>query len=288
MKNVLITGSKGQLGSELFELKDKYSNYNYIFTDVEELDITNPEKLKTFFCKNQIDIIINCAAYTAVDKAETDNENAMLLNNQAVRNLAEISLQNNIFLVHISTDYVFNGEKNSPYLEDDITAPVSYYGMSKLMGEKSLFEVTPNAIVIRTSWLYSAFGNNFVKTIIKHATEKESLKVVYDQVGNPTYAKDLAIAILEILPKLESRNFKGIYNFSDEGVASWFDFAKAIVDYAQINCIIYPILSSEFKTITKRPNYSVLAKEKIKADFQIQIPYWHDSMQDCIERLKSK
>ena len=286
MHNILVTGSKGQLGNEIQKLATSYPFCKFIFTDVEELDITDNEQIDNFFNKNKIDFIINCAAYTAVDKAETDRELADLINITAVKYLAKISKKFKTILIHISTDYIFNGRNYMPYVETDKPDPISYYGHTKLNGEIQIGKYAGNAIIIRTSWLYSGFGNNFVKTMIKYGNERDSLKVVADQVGTPTYAADLAKVILEVIPKL--KNIKGIeiYNFSNEGAISWYDFAEAIMKLKNINCKIIPIESKDYPTPAPRPFYSILNKAKIKNDFGIEIPYWLDSLEKCLAELK--
>ncbi|MEY8767074.1 dTDP-4-dehydrorhamnose reductase [Francisella philomiragia] len=289
--NVLVTGSNGQLGSELKELvsnsKLEIQSYTFIFADSKLLDITDHEAVKQFIIDNNIRVVINCAAYTAVDKAESDIEGADKINHLAVANIAEIAKEYNIKLVHISTDYVFNGHNYRPYLEDDQTDPQGVYGVTKLAGERAILDINPkNSIIIRTSWIYSYYGNNFVKTMLRLGRERDTLGVIYDQVGTPTYAKDLAKAILDILPKIQDSRFK-IYNYSNEGVASWHDFAKEIMAIANIDCQVNSIETKDYPTPAKRPHYSVLNKSKIKSDFNIKIPYWKDSLKDCITRILS-
>ncbi|MCT7487103.1 dTDP-4-dehydrorhamnose reductase [Aliarcobacter cryaerophilus] len=284
MHNILVTGSNGQVGSELKELSSNYS-YNFFFTDKETLDITNEEALKNFIQSNNINTIINCAAYTAVDKAESDEHNAGLINRKAVKKLAKLSQQNNIKLIHISTDYVFDGKAYKPYCEEFQTNPQSVYGKTKLDGENELIKINPhNSIIIRTSWVYSSFGNNFVKTMLRLGKEKESLGVIFDQVGTPTYAKDLAKTILDILPQINNDKV-AIYNYSNEGVLSWYDFAKEIMKMAKLPCKINPIETFQYPTPAKRPHYSLLNKSKIKSTFNIEIPYWKDGLDDCLKRL---
>lgn len=288
MHRILVVGSNGQLGSEIRELtKDDNSN-KYFYTDVTELDITDKSAVSIFVEDNQIDIIINCAAYTQVDKAEDDKETAYLINAIATQNLAEVCDEFNATLFHISTDYVFDGSNSTPYTESEPTTPLGVYGKSKLKSEKLIQESGCSHIIIRTSWLYSSFGNNFVKTIGKLSKEKEELKVVFDQVGTPTYARDLAIAILTIIEKDEFKNRNQIYHFSNEGVCSWYDFAIAINNYFGHNCNIKPCHSDEFPTKVNRPHFSVLDKSKIKNDFGLNISYWHDSLKQCVEILKEK
>ncbi|MBK2267737.1 dTDP-4-dehydrorhamnose reductase [Francisella philomiragia] len=286
---ILVTGSNGQLGSELKELvsnsKLEIQNYTFIFADSKSLDITGHEAVKQFVIDNDIRFIINCAAYTAVDKAETDIERADKINHLAVANIAKIAKEYDIKLVHISTDYVFDGHSYRPYLEDDQTNPQGVYGSTKLAGEQAILDINPkNSIIIRTSWVYSYYGNNFVKTMLRLGRERDSLGVIYDQVGTPTYAKDLAKAILDILPKIQNSKFK-IYNYSNEGVASWYDFAKEIMAIANIDCQVNSIETKDYPTPAKRPHYSLLNKKKIKQDFGLSIPYWKNSLQDCIYRI---
>lgn len=282
-ENILITGSNGQLGSEIRQLSEK-SNHRFFFTDVAELDITDKSAIERFISENQIDIIINCAAYTNVDKAEDDFEMADKINHLAVKNLADLCAQRKLFLVHISTDYVFDGTKNFPYVETDSTAPLGVYGHTKLKGEKAVICSECEHLIIRTSWLYSSFGNNFVKTMRRLTAEKESLKVVFDQVGTPTYAGDLAKAILEIIETEKYQDNIGIYHFSNEGVCSWYDFAIEIRNLFGNDCDIQPCHSSEFPSKVTRPNFSVLDKTKIKETFGIKIPYWKDSLRKCVDK----
>jgi dTDP-4-dehydrorhamnose reductase len=286
--NILVTGANGQLGSEIRELAPQYKNLNFTFTDIEELDITQHHILEKFFFKNKFECIINCAAYTAVDNAEKDKEKVTLLNVTAVKNLAEFSSSMNALFVHISTDYVFDGRNFKPYLESDLTNPKSIYGKSKLDGEVEVIFNAQKAVIFRTSWLYSSFGTNFVKTIIKLAKEKDSLNIIYDQVGNPTYAGDLAKTILEIVPGYKAKSKFEIFNYSNEGVASWYDFAKEIVEISGLKCTVSPIETKEYPTAAVRPLYSVLNKSKIKKQFNISIPYWKDSLKECIKKIQEQ
>jgi len=282
--NILVTGSKGQLGSELESLSSNY-DYNFFFTPRDTLDISNQEDIKSFSKTNNITHIINCAAYTAVDKAEDEKELANAINHIAVKNIALISKELNISLIHISTDYVFDGTSHIPYKEDDTTNPNSIYGQTKLDGENVILEYNlNNSIIIRTSWVYSRFGNNFVKTMIRLGKQKDQLGVIFDQVGTPTYATDLAKTILDILPKIENKKVE-IYNYSNEGTISWYDFAKEIMKMAKINCKINPIETFQYPTPASRPHYSILNKAKIKKDFDITIPYWKDSLDKCLKVL---
>ena len=282
--NILVTGSNGQLGSEIKELSQSYS-YSFFFTDRDTLDITNEEAIKSFIETNSINTIINCAAYTAVDKAESDEITSDLVNRKAVKKLAKISSANNIKFIHISTDYVFDGTNHIPYNEANQTNPQSVYGKTKLDGENEMIKINPaNSIIIRTSWVYSSFGTNFVKTMLRLGKEKESLGVIYDQVGTPTYARDLAQVILDILPQINTTKVE-IYNYSNEGVLSWYDFAKEIMKMAKINCTINPIETYQYPTPAKRPHYSLLNKSKIKKEFNLTIPYWKDSLDKALRTL---
>jgi len=284
MNNILVTGANGQLGSEINKLSQNY-NYNLFFTCRDDLDITNKLEIETFCINNNINTIINCGAYTAVDKAEDDKENANSVNNLAVKYLAQISKENNISLIHISTDYVFDGTNHKPYTEDDKVKPIGVYGQTKLDGEDAIVEINPkNSIIIRTSWVYSSFGNNFVKTMLRLGKEKDSLGVIFDQVGTPTYAKDLAKSILDIIPKIKNDNVE-IYHYSNEGVLSWYDFAKEIMRMAKLTCTINPIESKDYPTPVKRPHYSVLNKSKIKEKFNLEIPFWKDSLDECLKTM---
>jgi dTDP-4-dehydrorhamnose reductase len=282
MTNILVTGSNGQLGSELQELAGSYEE-NFYFTDRDSLDITNKEEIEAFVKNKSIDTIINAAAYTAVDKAEEDEVNADKVNHLAVKQLAETAKENNIKLIHVSTDYVFDGKNYKPYNEDDVTNPNGVYGTTKLAGEKAMQEINPaDSIIIRTLWVYSSFGANFVKTMLRLGKERDSLDVIFDQVGTPTYARDLAKAILDILPRIENNNVE-IYNFSNEGVLSWYDFAKEIMRMAKLDCKVNPIETKEYPTPATRPHYSLLNKSKIKDQYGIIIPYWKDSLDECLK-----
>jgi dTDP-4-dehydrorhamnose reductase len=282
---VLVTGANGQLGSELKELAEFYSNLNFVFTDIDSLDITNSGALKSFFRTFKPDYVINCAAYTAVDRAEEDKENAALLNAKAPMLLALAAEEHNFKLIQISTDYVFNGRTWEPYNEEHPTSPNSIYGSTKLEGEKAVLK-SKNAMVIRTSWLYSSHGNNFVKTIAKKGRSASELRVVYDQVGSPTWANDLARAILDIISKGKSSFIPEVFHYSNEGVCSWYDFAKEIVSFFDLSCKIIPILSFEYPMAASRPPYSVLNKSKIKEQYKLQIPHWKDSMINCLKLIK--
>ncbi len=284
MLNVLVTGSNGQVGSELQSLSPAYE-YNFYFTDRDSLDITDKTAIKEFVKNNAINTIINAAAYTAVDKAEEDSQNADKVNHLATKYLAEIAKESAVKLIHISTDYVFDGKNYKPYNEDDVTNPNGVYGATKLAGEQAMQAIRPkNSLIIRTSWVYSSYGANFVKTMLRLGKERDSLGVIFDQVGTPTYARDLAKTILDILPDIENEKVE-IYNYSNEGVLSWFDFAKEIMRMAKIECEINPIETKEYPTPATRPHYSLLNKAKIKKDFNITIPYWKDSLDNCLKVL---
>ncbi len=284
MINVLVTGSKGQLGSDIKELSTEYK-YNFFFTDRNNLDISNKKEVNSFIETNSIDAIVNCAAYTAVDKAENDKVNADKINHLAVKYLAQISKEKNIKLVHVSTDYVFDGKNHKPYIETDKTNPNGIYGKTKLAGEDTMQKINPrNSIIIRTSWVYSSFGANFVKTMLRLGKEKDELGVIFDQVGTPTYARDLAKTILDILPQIENKKVE-VYNYSNEGVLSWYDFAKEIMRMAKLDCKVNPIQSSAYPTPATRPHFSLINKSKIKKDFNLSIPYWKDSLDDCLRKM---
>lgn len=288
--NILVTGANGQLGNEI-RIVSKNSSDRYIFTDVEELDILDKKAVMDCVRCEKIDVIVNCAAYTNVDKAENEPALAEKLNATAVEYLAEACKDNDAVLIHISTDYVFGGnEGNTPRTETEPANPTGAYGRSKLLGERAIEKVGCKQIIIRTAWLYSEFGNNFVKTMRKLTAERDSLKVVFDQVGTPTYALDLANVIAIFIEKLKNANGQqpianGIYHFSDEGVTSWYDFAKEICELSGNKCDIQPCHSDEFPSKVKRPSYSVLDKTKIKETLNISIPYWKDSLKTCIGNL---
>ena len=281
---VLITGANGQLGNEMRRLGVVSPN-EYLFTDVAELDITDKAAVAEFVKSNNIEIIVNCAAYTNVDKAEDDEATAELINATAVRNLAEAVKAVDGTLFHVSTDYVFGSEGNTPRTEDMPTNPLGVYGKTKLHGEQAIAEVGAKAIIIRTAWLYSEFGNNFLKTMLRLTAEKESLNVVFDQVGSPTYAGDLALAIFSIIEGGVYAGNEGVYHFSNEGVCSWYDFATEIAAAAGHECVVMPCHSNEFPSKVTRPPFSVLDKTKIKTTFGIEIPHWRDSMLYCLQRL---
>ena len=284
MHNILVTGGNGQLGSEIKNLEKNHQKYSFYFTDIKELDITNQLSVKTFIEKKNIDIIINCAAYTAVDKAEVEKDIAEKVNYKGVQNLVDALKTVNGKLVHISTDYVFNGENFVPYKESDTVSPIGVYGETKRKGELAVLNSDIDGVVIRTSWLYSSYGNNFVKTMLKLGDEREELGVIFDQIGTPTYAKDLAqICITIILKSNNTLSSNGrLYHYSNEGVASWYDFAKEIMILGDNDCKVKPIETKDYPTPAKRPHYSILNKSKIKIDFDIEIPFWKDSLKECI------
>ncbi len=293
--NILITGANGQLGNEMRVLSAQHPNHTYFFSDITQplspsasqplspithtLDITDKSALQSFVGDNCIDLIVNCAAYTNVDKAEEDEPTARLINAQAVENLGSLGCK----VIHISTDYVFAGEGCVPGKEDDPVDPKTAYGRTKYEGEQRLLAVNPDAVILRTAWLYSPYGNNFVKTMLRLGKERDELKVVYDQVGSPTYALDLAAAIFAVIEAKEWH--PGIYHFTNEGVCSWYDFTVEILRQAGVKCKVTPILSSEYQYRTPRPHYSVLDKAKIKTTFGIAIPYWTDSLRHCLQSL---
>lgn len=285
---ILVTGANGQLGSELRELSSVYPQYSVTFIDREDLDLADTQAIEKFFETEKFDVIINCAAYTAVDKAESDRETADVINHKAVGAIAQIAKETGTGMVHISTDYVFDGSSCKPYSEDDQVNPQGVYGRTKLDGEKAMLAINPaNSVIIRTSWVYSSFGANFVKTMLRLGQERDELGVIFDQVGTPTYANDLARAILEIIPQLNNDDVE-IYHYSNEGVCSWYDFAKAIFELSGITCSVKPIQTKEYPTPATRPHNSLLNKAKIKKEYNIEIAHWRDSVKNCLERIESK
>lgn len=282
--NILITGCNGQLGSEIRLLEDNFPQYTFFNTDKDELDITNQLAVDDFVNRNEIDGIVNCAAYTAVDKAETDQKLCTALNTEAPVYMAAAIEKRGGWMIHVSTDYVFNGKKHTPYVETDTPCPDSVYGSTKLAGEFGVSKFCKKTMIVRTAWLYSGFGNNFVKTMMRLGREKAELGVVFDQIGTPTYARDLAVAIFTAIEKGVN---PGVYHFSNEGVCSWYDFTKAIHRIAGITtCNVKPLHTSEYQTPATRPAYSVLDKTKIKETYGIEIPYWENSLEECIKRMK--
>lgn len=285
---VLVTGCDGQLGSELQALASSFSHYDFLFTDRKDLDITNRETVYSYFEKSLPQYCINAAAYTAVDKAETERELAMMVNAEAVGNLASACSKYSCRFIHVSTDYVFDGTASEPYVETHSTKPVNYYGVTKLRGEELAIANHPSSIIIRTSWVYSSFGNNFVKTMLRLMAERENLNVVNDQYGSPTYARDLAGVILQIITSISSSySFPfGMYHYSNEGLISWYDFAVEIKNLVGSSCNVSPIPTSAYPTPAKRPAYSGMSKEKIKAGFGVEIKDWKESLKDCILLLE--
>ena len=283
---LLITGAYGQLGNEMRVALERYPHLESIFTDVDTLDITDKNAVDAFVALHQPNVLINCAAYTAVDKAEDDLALCYKINCDAVRNLGEVAQAHGMTVIHVSTDYVFDGTNHIPYTEDMAVSPTNVYGKSKLAGERELRKVCPEAIIIRTSWLYSGFGNNFVKTMLKLGNERSQLKVIFDQIGTPTYAADLADSMLQII---DSAKFvPGIYHFSNEGVCSWYDFTKMIFKLAHVECEVLPIESKDYAVRTPRPHYSVLNKSKLKSTYNQAIPYWMDGLERCLHVLLSE
>ena len=285
MINILVTGSNGQLGNELRKLQSASPDYNFVFTDIAELDITNPIAIEALMMTENIAVIINCAAYTAVDKAETDSATAYRINSDAPGYLAAAAFKFNALLVHVSTDYVFSGEGFRPYTENQPCDPRSIYGTSKLKGEMAVINSGCRHIIIRTSWLYSAFGNNFIKTVRKYGRERGHLNMIYDQIGTPTHAADLAQTIMAIIPQCNDPK-SNLYHYSNEGVCSWYDFAIEILDQSGISCTVSPINTEEYPLPATRPFYSVLNKTKIKKDFNITIPHWKESLTRCLKELE--
>ena len=281
--NILITGCNGQLGNEMQLLEKVYDEHTYYNTDVAELDITDQTAVERFVCDHAIDGIVNCAAYTAVDKAESNETLCQLLNAEAPAYLAHAVGRRGGWMIQISTDYVFDGTNHTPYTEDEDTCPNSVYGRTKLVGELNVQKLCERSMIIRTAWLYSTFGNNFVKTMIRLGREKAELGVIFDQIGTPTYARDLAVCVMTAI---RQGIRPGIYHFSNEGVTSWYDFTKAIHRLAAITtCHVRPLHTAEYPTPAARPHYSVLDKTKIKQTFGIEVPYWEDSLAECVRQL---
>jgi dTDP-4-dehydrorhamnose reductase len=285
-KTILVTGANGQVGNEFRVLAEKYPQYNFLFAGREDFAIEDFTAVKKYFAANTINFCVNCAAYTAVDKAETEKENAFLINTAAAGNLAAVCAAHNTQFIHISTDYVFDGTGTQPYKETNATNPIGVYGQSKLKGEELVLQNNPAAIIIRTSWVYSSFGNNFVKTMLRLMKERESINVVDDQLGCPTYAADLANAIMQIINKCATLNLQySIFNYCNQGTISWYDFAVAIKELTKSNCMVNPIPTSQYPTPAKRPQYSVLDTGLIKNIFGIIIPEWKESLKKCFELL---
>jgi len=285
---ILVTGANGQLGRSIAKFSSGYNNLHFTFVTRKQLNLNDLKSIECFFQDKTFDVIINCAAYTSVDKAESEPLLVNQINHLAVKQLGEICKVQNIKLIHISTDYVFNGRNFMPYLETDTTAPQNVYGISKLNGENALQKIKLSGIIIRTGWLYSEFGSNFSNTILRFGKARDSLNVVFDQVGTPTYASDLAKAILDIIQHLNFKGLEGmnVYHYSNEGVASWYDFTKTIFELGGVQCLVTPVESKNYNVTAKRPYYSVLNKIKVKQDYNLAIPYWKDSMKKMLELEK--
>jgi len=290
-KKVLVTGSDGQLGSSLLKLHNEYHSLELITSDLHNLDISSAEQVQNFITAKQYDFVVNCAAYTGVDKAEQNESTAFSINQLGSKNLAEACEDLKIPLVHMSTDYVFSGESNIPYIESDLTGPLTAYGRSKLAGEKCVLDSGVYGLIIRTSWLFSEFSSNFVKSMIRLGGQRKDLGVVFDQVGSPTYAGDLARSILEILNGYTEGSLvlekAKVYHYCNHGVCSWYDLAEAVMDFAGLDCKIHPITTEEFPLPAKRPPYSVLNTRQFRDKFNIDIPHWRSSLAICINNLKS-
>lgn len=285
MAKILVTGAMGQLGSAIKKIEKRYKSDSFIFTDINELDITKLPAVEKFFKNNKPDVVVNCAAYTAVDKAEEEGQLAKSINAIGPRNLAECCAKHKVFLIHISSDYVFDGKRNTPYHEQVSTNPIGAYGKSKFEGELEILLAHPIAAIIRTSWLYSVYGKNFVKTILDHAKSKPELKVVYDQVGCPTLADDLALVVMKMIERRSKITEVEVFHYANEGVCSWYDFSMEIVKQAKLSTKIVPVESSEYKQVAPRPSYSVFNKSKIKVFLDIDIPYWTVSLENCMKEL---
>lgn len=291
IKRILVTGKDGQLGRSLKATALQYPHYQFTFTGRNELDLSSEENIASYFEQNKFDLILNCAAYTAVDQAEEQQELANAINHLAVKQLAEIAQRDAMILFHISTDYVFDGTSHQPYQENDAINPQNCYGASKLKGEQAIQVIAPEAIIVRTSWVYSEYGNNFVKTMLRLGRERERLNVIFDQIGTPTYATDLAQMLIKMIDTCNSdqalfqQQKVTLYHYSNEGVCSWYDFAKAIFELSNTRCSVLPIETKDYPTAAKRPYYSVLNKAKIKQDYQLCIPYWKDSLRVCLNKL---
>ncbi|HKK68546.1 MAG TPA: dTDP-4-dehydrorhamnose reductase [Bacteroidales bacterium] len=284
MKKILVTGANGQLGQSLQDISDNYPEFDFRFTDVHELDLLDVDAVKSYVADFKPSVIVNCAAYTAVDAAEKDDENALILNAGVPVLLGKTAVENGIKIIHISTDYVFDGSGNIPYRETDIASPVTVYGRTKLEGEDRLSEVLPDALILRTSWLYSPYGKNFLKTMLHLGSQKEQLNVVHDQIGSPTWAGDLAAGIMHVLLQWKNGcDWKGgLYHFSNQGVCSWYDFAWQIMQENSLDCDVRPVTSDQFPTEAKRPAYSVMSKAKFENAFDYKIPHWQEGLLACL------
>lgn len=292
LKTILVTGKNGQLGESIQKIAVHYPSFQFTFVGRDELDLADSGRIASFFAGKKFDAIINCAAHTAVDRAESEPELADAINHLSVKQLAGIAKQTGAWLVHVSTDYVFDGRNYRPYVETDPVNPQSVYGATKLKGEQAIQQINPFGCIIRTSWVYSEFGNNFVKTMLRLGAERDQLNVIFDQVGSPTYAGDLAKAIMVLVEKnlvaSETRASvdESLYHFSNEGVCSWYDFAQTIFELSEINCQVSPIETKDYPTPASRPHYSLLNKAKIKADYAIAIPYWKQALRECMQQLQ--
>lgn len=287
---ILIIGGEGQLGSSLTKLIENENFAQFQITTIAQLDLSKEENIESFFKGNNFDYVVNCTAYTAVDKAENDQVTARLINAKAIQWIGRYAKLKKAGVIHISTDYVFSGESNLPLTTKDTVNPNSVYGLTKAEGEHLLMQENEKSVIIRTSWLYSEYGNNFLKTMLKLGAEKDEIKVVFDQIGTPTYASDLASTILQILKTVTSDSnlfAPGIYHYSNEGVCSWYDFAQMIFKLANLNCKIEAVSSDQFPTLAKRPAYSVMDKTKIKKQFNISIPFWIDSLEKCLKEINA-
>jgi dTDP-4-dehydrorhamnose reductase len=288
-RTIFVTGAGGQLGSEIHAIADSFSGYRFLFFNHGDLDIADMNVVRKTLNPVESDIIINTAAYTAVDRAEEEAEKADLANHIGPKNLAKLATNTGCLLIHISTDYVFDGESSRPYKENDTTGPLNVYGLTKLKGEDAILESKARAIIIRTSWVYSSFGNNFVKTMLRLGRERDEISVIFEQSGTPTYARDLANTILDIIQRVPpTLSLPQIYHYSNEGLISWYDFAKSIMELGNISCHVTPIEIKDYPLPAIRPVYSVLNKTKIKHDFAINIPYWRDSLRACLEQIKKE
>lgn len=289
LKKIVVIGKNGQLGQSLAKLQGVFSQFEMVFVGRESLDLSSSQSIEAYFADKTFDVIINCAAYTAVDQAESEPEQANQINHLAVKQLAEMAKAKEMVFIHISTDYVFNGQGHRPYIESDPVAPQSVYGLTKLKGEQAMQAVNPKGAIIRTSWVYSEFGHNFVKTMLRLGAQRESLNIIYDQVGSPTYAADLARACLQMVNDIpfpsSHEQTVPIYHYSNEGVCSWYDFAQAIFELAHMDCQVSPIETKDYPTPATRPHYSLMNKAKIKADLALEIPYWRDSLKLCLTEL---
>lgn len=289
---ILITGGKGQVGHCFLEIAARIRGPRFLFVDVQELDITNARAVKSFFKKHpEISWVVNCAAYTAVDKAETEQVLAKKINVVGAKNLADACRERGLPFIHLSTDYVYHNKQNTPFKEGDPESPKGVYAKTKLLGDRAALAANPATMILRTSWVYSAFGNNFVKTMLRFGRERAELRIVFDQIGSPTYAPDLVSAILEIIESINSgriskEEMRGVFHFSNEGVTSWFDFTAAIFEMKNIGCRVLPIRSAEYPTPAERPPFSVLDKSKIKSLFGVEIPHWRDGLVRCLEILE--